>query len=261
MTELEKIAHARTYIDKLANGVNPLDGSVIDSDNFLNDPRMIRCLFYVSDVLRRVVAEGDGAVAQKQEVKKRKPKKEPIVITDEMRSRLAPRDGSTYAGGLVKMINDELSPDTPYFKVNTLNRWLVEIGAQTRIKGNKYHAYSVTEQGKSLGMYETMRNSRFGSYVSVMFSPEAQQFVFDNIDALVARQGPKKLPERYLAAWEEKEEDELIRMYESGIPVKEIAAELQRTKSAIRARLKMLGLWQQDAQKDDEENGEAPSEN
>ena len=37
MTELEKIAYAKTYIEKLANGINPLtDQPVPDSDSINN---------------------------------------------------------------------------------------------------------------------------------------------------------------------------------------------------------------------------------
>lgn len=58
MTELEKIAYAKTYIEKLANGINPLtDQPVPDSDS-INNVRISRCLFYVSDILRHNAVKG-----------------------------------------------------------------------------------------------------------------------------------------------------------------------------------------------------------
>ncbi len=33
MTELEKIAYAKSFIDKLANGINPLDDTPIPDDD------------------------------------------------------------------------------------------------------------------------------------------------------------------------------------------------------------------------------------
>ena len=64
MTELEKIAYAKTYIEKLANGINPLtDQPVPDSDS-INNVRISRCLFYVSDILRQIAE--NGGVSQRK---------------------------------------------------------------------------------------------------------------------------------------------------------------------------------------------------
>ena len=40
------------YINKLAKGINPLDDSLIPGNDVLNNVRLSRCLFYVSDILR-----------------------------------------------------------------------------------------------------------------------------------------------------------------------------------------------------------------
>lgn len=51
MTDLEKMQRAKMYIDKLANGIDPLTDSEITDDSVLNHVRISRCLFYVSDIL------------------------------------------------------------------------------------------------------------------------------------------------------------------------------------------------------------------
>ena len=58
MTELEKIAYAKSFIDKLANGINPIDDSIIPDGDVVNNVRLSRCFFYVSDILRQVVDNG-----------------------------------------------------------------------------------------------------------------------------------------------------------------------------------------------------------
>ena len=58
MTELEKIERARMYIDKLANGINPIDDTVVPDGDIINNVRLSRCLFFVSDVLRQVIENG-----------------------------------------------------------------------------------------------------------------------------------------------------------------------------------------------------------
>ena len=44
MEDLELLAWAQNYVEKMANGINPLDGSVIEDDSVLNNVRVSRCL-------------------------------------------------------------------------------------------------------------------------------------------------------------------------------------------------------------------------
>lgn len=53
MTEQEKLHRAKHYIDSLANGLNPLDGTLIPEQDVVNNVKISRCLFFVSDVLRK----------------------------------------------------------------------------------------------------------------------------------------------------------------------------------------------------------------
>ena len=76
MTELELMKHAKGYLDKLANGINPLDDSILPDTDVVNQVRISRCLFYVSDVLRQLIDQG-GMAAAKQG------KKLPFAITVE----------------------------------------------------------------------------------------------------------------------------------------------------------------------------------
>ena len=45
MTELEKIERAKTYIDKLANGINPVDDTMAPDADIINNVRLSGCLF------------------------------------------------------------------------------------------------------------------------------------------------------------------------------------------------------------------------
>ena len=55
MTELEKIEYAKTFIDKLANGINPLDDTAIPENDIVNNVRLSRCFFYVSTILQKEI--------------------------------------------------------------------------------------------------------------------------------------------------------------------------------------------------------------
>lgn len=48
---IELLNRAKEYIEKLANGINPTTGELIQNDSVINDAKIIRCLFFVKDVL------------------------------------------------------------------------------------------------------------------------------------------------------------------------------------------------------------------
>ena len=57
MTERDKILYAKSYIDALANGVNPISGELIPDSETISQVKIVRCLFYVSSVLQKVCDE------------------------------------------------------------------------------------------------------------------------------------------------------------------------------------------------------------
>ena len=70
MTELETIQRAKMYMDKLAKGINPIDDTPVPEDDIVNNVRLTRCFFFVSDVLRRVIE--NGGIESKKDIKKMK---------------------------------------------------------------------------------------------------------------------------------------------------------------------------------------------
>ena len=77
MTELETLQRAKMYMEKLAQGIDPITGVELPEDSALNNVRLARCFFYVSGVLDRVIAN-DGYIGAKPKVKR-----VPFAITPE----------------------------------------------------------------------------------------------------------------------------------------------------------------------------------
>lgn len=71
MTELEILERARMYIEKLANGINPLDDSKIPDSDLVNQVRLSRCFSYVSGVLQQVIENGGTALPTKEKKTKK----------------------------------------------------------------------------------------------------------------------------------------------------------------------------------------------
>lgn len=61
MTELETMIHAEFYIRKMADGINPITNEPAADCDMVNNVRITRCLYYVSDILRQVI-DNDGVI-------------------------------------------------------------------------------------------------------------------------------------------------------------------------------------------------------
>ena len=138
MTELEKIERAKMYMDKLANGINPIDDTIAPDDDLINNVRLSRCFFFVSDVLRQVIENGGTKLAANK-----KPKKIPLEIPIEKRSQFAYSEVPIPASEIAKRIN-ALADNDCYAKTYLFRNphvaygnWNDGMGAYTRRKANE----------------------------------------------------------------------------------------------------------------------------
>ena len=130
MTELEKIERAKMYMDKLANGINPIDGTMAPDDDLINNVRLSRCFFFVSDVLRQVIENGGTKTAVNK-----KPKKIPLEIPMEKRSQFVYSEVPIPASEIAKRINALADNDTMQkLTYSGILTWLTEIGMGTRTR-------------------------------------------------------------------------------------------------------------------------------
>ena len=186
MTELETMQRAKMYMDKLANGINPLNDAPVPEWETLNNVRLCRCFFYVSDVLRRVIENG-GTVGRTVRTSKA-----PFAVTREQLDAFPFSDRPLSVTEIARKIS-ELVPETrdgvmDKFKYANITAFLMESGFLMEIEtpsGRK--AKRPTETGHALGIFTEERISPEGHpYTAVLYNRDAQQFLMDNIDAILA---------------------------------------------------------------------------
>ncbi len=241
MTELEKIAYAKSFIDKLANGINPLDDTPIPKNDIANNVRLSRCFFYVSDILRQVVENGGV-----HPVKTAKQRKKEFVLTNEEREKIQISEIPLGIAEISNHLNALIDlKTTKKISATTINHWLLNLQLLEVVTlPNGRIRKLPTEQGKDLGIFAEERIGAYGTYIKVLFSSAAQQFIYDNIEAIIDSKNEKSgsLSEFQGRPWTEAHEECLVDLFKKNIPVSEIASTLKRTNGGIRSRLKKLGL-------------------
>ncbi len=189
MTELEKIAYAKSFIDKLANGINPIDGTQIRDTDVANNVRISRCFFYVSDILSRVIeAGGIEEKAEKKEKQVRIPRSQriPFALTLEQTENFECSKESVGTNELAKMIyiaaNDERMEKLTYKRITA---WLQNVGLlYDQDMGTGKTFKRPTEEGIRLGISIRTRVGKNGEFQMLVYNAQAQRFIVDNIASI-----------------------------------------------------------------------------
>ena len=187
MTELEKIAYAKSFIDKLASGVNPLDDSPIPDGDLCNQVRISRCFFYVSDILRQVVENG-GVAPAPAPARARRPERAPFALTPEQVATFPFSDRPIGITELTKRLNSLIDHESVQpIKYRSIIMWLMSIGMLEGADGRYGSATRCpSEEGTRIGITIEQREGPNGPYFSILYSREAQAFILDNIAAAAA---------------------------------------------------------------------------
>ncbi len=240
MTELEKIAYAKTFIDKLANGINPLDDSPIPDGDIANNVRLSRCFFYVSDILKQVIEHGGTTP-----VKPVKEKKKAFWLDRDAMCKLHGAEKPLSVSEIAEQINSLIDPETTKkLSAASIAKWLLQAGILEEVPIGGKHRKTPTPQGRQLGIFTEERTGQYGTYTAVLYSTQAQQFVYDNLDAIVSWKNEKDDPhaEFHSRPWTQEHDDRLKALSEQNASLSAMADTLKRTEQGIKARLQTLGL-------------------
>lgn len=235
MTELETLERARMYMEKLANGINPIDGTPVPDDDVINQVRLSRCFFYVAGVLRQVI--DNGGVAPKKKLPKA-----PFDLSVDSRTTFAFSDTPIPISEVSKRINMLIdSEKMETLSYSAIRDWLFSLNLLEETQsGDGKSTKRPTQQGENLGIHLESRMGLDGIHFVVVYDLAAQHFIIDNLDAIIAFLNTNK--ENQGKPWTKEHDHCLQDLYEKGIPVSEIAITLKRNSKAIRARLKKLNL-------------------
>ena len=176
MTEIEIIARAQMYLEKLANGVNPLTDEEVAENDVINNVRISRCLYYVTGILKQITTTGSFEI-QKSE----------FSLSAQQLERFAYSQTHLTVSEITKRLNELVNPlQSSTLKNGVITEWLTEIGMLTNVIINNKSKKRVTDNGRSVGIISEQRVNQQGStYEAISYNLNAQHFIIDNIHAII----------------------------------------------------------------------------
>jgi len=172
MNDLEVLKKAQYYIETLTNGVNPIDGVIINDDSALNNARIIRCLFYVNDILKKLI-ENDGKIVNIKSNKK-------LFEFDEQLMKKV--EIQTYSISLSQIIRNisNVFVDCQKLKYSWIANMLKDKGILIE-NTNGYPKQIASPSAKEYGITTELIHGNRGDYYRTVYNAKGQKFVIENL--------------------------------------------------------------------------------
>jgi hypothetical protein len=179
VSEAEKMEKAKNVLLKIAKGIDPLTGEIISENSFLNDARIIRCFYYVTEVLDKAMKGTYGRVGKK-----------PVVfsITPEQKNEVKFPESNIGVNEFARCINMYI--DTSKSKKVTgvrINKGLKKMGILSEQDTGNGKTRTITNSESMKYGFETEKKIFNGSeYEMVVINNKGKKYLLDNIESLMS---------------------------------------------------------------------------
>ncbi|TQR05803.1 hypothetical protein [Psychrobacillus soli] len=177
-----KLLESKQAIEKLAYGINPIDGSAIVGDHLLNKPQVIRHFFVLLNFL-------DSELEKKQKKTSRRKRPNKVVLTSEQLERVELPKGLIGINEFARAVN--LVIDETVSKKLTgaaINKKLKEIGVLSEEKINDNRKRTVVNGNSIAYGIESMEGYYNGeAYERVVFNDIGKEFLMKNLIDLMTQ--------------------------------------------------------------------------
>ena len=178
-----KLDVAIKYVERLADGCNPVNNVPLENEDILNNPNIIRCMYFIKDVLEEVRRNG-GVIGGKAGKAPTFPF--PIEVLDEF--------AYTEDKSITHVLNQIYEPiedmNVKKISVTKVTAALKEEGYlldEPNPETGKTRKIP-SEKGKQLGIYLVEREYNGRMYESVTYNKKAQEYVVGLIKKLAEEQ-------------------------------------------------------------------------
>lgn len=178
--DMRKLDIAIKYVQRIADGYNPVNNMVAKEDSVLNDPNVIRCMFFVKEILEEV-QRNNGVIGRRSE----KPRKEPFPF--EILKEFRYQEDKSIAHFLAQVQLPLEGRNIKKIVPQTITSWLKKAGYLTEEYSQEVDKLSTvpTEKGKNLGIYTEVRTYPGSTYLAVIYNRNAQEFLVKNLEGIV----------------------------------------------------------------------------
>lgn len=180
--DMRKLETAIVYVQRITDGNNPVNNMPAEEDSVLNNPNVIRCMYFVKEVLEGV-KKNNGYIGKKP--RKRDKSEFPL----EALAAFVYREDKAISK-FVQQLN-ELVDEDMYRKLSykPISQWLKANGFLAEEYSQEFNKTITlpTEKGHEIGIRTERRTSSgSGDYMIVLYGKQAQEYLVHNMEAILS---------------------------------------------------------------------------
>lgn len=178
--ESRKLDRSIEIMKLLAEGINPFTNEPYDDKAFVNDPRMVRCFYYVIDVLERVKTGRIGGASGRRDM--------PFVITPEEKRKIVLPDEKIGVNTFAKCVNLVIDPSRSKRLTGMLiNQQLKKMGilAEEKEADGKSHTV-ITGESARYGIESMQMDYNGVVYNKVVFNDQGKKFLLEHLEEIMS---------------------------------------------------------------------------
>lgn len=180
--EARKLSRSIEILKAIADGVNPFTNDCLEDNTIFNDARMVRCLYYVIEVLEKVNRGEIGQQVFRKDL--------PFMITPEEKSKIVLPEENIGVNAFAKCVNQVINPNRSKKLTGTvLNNQLKKMGILSEEKTSEGKTQTVTNVNSSQYGIETMKIDYNGAtYDKVVFNEKGKRFLIEHLEEIMSYQ-------------------------------------------------------------------------
>lgn len=187
VVDTQKLETAVIYLQRITEGRNPVTNMPAEEDSVINNPNVVRCMFFIKDILEEL-RKNDGYIGRRPRTNRDNNKLDvPVENLSSFKYT-----GVKSLTKLVTQIN-ELYDIGKYKKVTyePIKSWLIMNDYLHEIFDNEYNKKVIvpTKKGIELGINSERRtDSRGIKFIYVTYNQLAQEYIVQNMDKILLGQ-------------------------------------------------------------------------
>lgn len=180
---MEKLNMALVYVERIADGKDPIKDIPAEDDATMNNPDIIRCMFFVKETLT-MLKRNMGVVGRTPAAKKKDFPMESLSSYNYVEKKTITK--------LIEQLNSVINTEE-YKKLSykVVTDWLKENGYLEEREDSQLGKKVTlsTAKGQAVGINHSFQTSMSGtSYYRVEYDREGQEFVVLNLPEMIANQ-------------------------------------------------------------------------
>lgn len=182
---MKKLETAIVYLQRIADGNNPINNLPAEEDSVLNNPNVIRCMFFVKDILEEV-RKNNGYIG-------RRPRKnDKLDFPIEVLEAFSYKEDKPISK-FVAQVNESVDEEN-YKKLNyqVVTKWLKLNDFLQEEQSQEFDKTVTlpTEKGMQIGIRAERRIGSSGrAYMLVVYGKQAQEYIVQNIEKMLSIAG------------------------------------------------------------------------